>query len=150
MNDEATLNGRPARLIRSGEALLPVRLDLRYATVVGQIAGTRDFTSYHHDPEAAKAQGQRTIYVNTMFFEAFLDRVALEWAGPTWFIGRRTMRMISSAYAGQSLTGTGSVESVEAGTDGGTEAVVSVRAGTEDGVCATARITLRDRIPSLT
>jgi acyl dehydratase len=116
-------------------------------TIAAQPAGTRDFSPWHHDPAAARDQGQRTIYANTMFLEAFLDRTALGWAGPTWFLTRRQMRILASAYAGCTLVGTGQVEHVESGPEGGC-VEVSLRATTEDGVCATARITLQDRIPT--
>lgn len=144
----ATSNpGRPATDMRVGELLPEIRLPLSYTTVAGQPAGTRDFSPWHHDPQAAQAQGQRTMYVNTMFLEAFIDRIALEWAGPTWFLARRAMGMLASGYAGRTLAGTGRVERVDTGPDG-TTVEVSVEAATEDGLCAMARITLRDRVPT--
>ena len=125
----------------------PIRLPLEYTRVVGQVAGTRDFMPYHHDPAAARAQGQPTIYVNTMFLEAFIDRVALEWAGPEWFVTKRSMRMLASAHAGQTLTGAGRIVHKTAGERCNDAIDVDVEAVTESGLCTQASLTLQ--APSL-
>jgi hypothetical protein len=39
----------------------------------------------------------------------FLDRIVLEWAGPEWFLQKRTMQIAKSVYAGDTLIGTGKV-----------------------------------------
>lgn len=99
--------------VEVGQELPEVSLDVTYDIVAGHIAGTRDWFPGHHDPEYARKQGQETIYANTMFFQGFLERVALEWAGPAWFVTDRTLRIAGSVYPGDTLVGFGVVESKE-------------------------------------
>lgn len=73
---------------------------------------TWDFFPGHHDPDYARGQGQKTIYLNTLALQGFADRVVTDWAGPATFIARRRMTMKASVYAGDTLTGGGKVERV--------------------------------------
>src|SRR5262245_9607962 len=93
-----------------GTPLPVVKLPITYSMVVALVDGTRDYFPGHHDPEYARAQGQPDIYLNTGFYQGFVDRITLDWAGPAWFVHRRTMRIVQSAYPGDVLTGTGKIE----------------------------------------
>jgi acyl dehydratase len=129
--------------IAEGDELTPVLLDIDRARVATLVAATWDTFPGHHDPAYARAQGQKDIFLNTMVLSGFVDRVALNWAGPHWFLRRRAMRMLGSVYPGDVLTGTGTVKSVTRGEDGTTDVVVSVVASTGAGPCVAAEITLR-------
>lgn len=102
--------GRDWSEIEAGDVLDEVVLPVKYEMIAGHIAGTRDWFPGHHNPDYARAQGQETIYANTMFFQGFLERVALDWAGPAWYVSSRTLRMNGSVYPGDTLTGYGKVE----------------------------------------
>jgi acyl dehydratase len=129
--------------VRVGDPLPEVALRVTYSTVASVLGATWDGFPGHHDPEFARAQGQRDIYLNTFSLSGFLDRVALEWAGPEWFIRRRAMRMTGSVYPGDTLVGSGVVS--ETGTlDDGTPFVrLSLVASTEAaGPCVSSETTI--------
>ena len=134
--------------ITKGDDISPVALEVTRARVATLVAATWDPFPGHHDPAYAKAQGQKDIYLNTMLLSGFVDRVALGWAGPQWFVRRRAMRMLGSVYPGDVLTGTGTVESVVQNPDGTTDVVVAVSGTTGTGPCIAAEITLRHTTPS--
>ncbi|PBJ43866.1 MaoC family dehydratase, partial [Mycobacterium avium] len=68
---------------------------------------TWDYFPGHFDPDYARAQGNPTIYVNTMHLAGFADRVATEWAGPRGRVVRRAMRLAGPIYAGDTMIGRG-------------------------------------------
>lgn len=66
--------------VSEGEVLPRVTMHVPFAKVILNAAATNDYFPGHHDPEYARAQGQRNIYLNTMAIEGFIDRVATDWA----------------------------------------------------------------------
>lgn len=109
--------------------LPPVSLTIDYRRVVHNAAATWDWFPGHHDPEYARAQGQHTIYLSTLFFHGFIDRAVSEWVGAGYRLRRREVRIQRSIYAGQTATVRGRREDADgAVTVAG--AVVS-----EDGPC---------------
>jgi hypothetical protein len=92
-----------------GADLPVVELDIPYAKVAAIPGATWDYFPGHHDPFYARAQGQETIYLNTMFFSGFLDRIVTDWAGHQAFIRARELAMTGSVYAGEFLVGRGQV-----------------------------------------
>lgn len=95
--------------VEEGETLPRVEDEITYRRVIMNPATTWDYFPGHHDPEYARAQGQPTIYINTMHFLGFVDRLATDWGGPRTFIARRKVSMRQSIYAGDSMVGEGSV-----------------------------------------
>lgn len=95
--------------VGEGDLVTPVTLQVSYARVILSVAATRDFMRGHHDPAFAREQGQRDIYVNTLFHQAFVDRVMTDWAGPRAFIARRKIVMRGAICAGDTIVGEGRV-----------------------------------------
>ena len=95
--------------ISEGDIVPKVTMHVPFAKVILNAAATNDYFPGHHDPEYARAQGQRNIYLNTMAIEGFIDRVATDWAGPRTFIRKRQMQMRASIYAGDTMYGEGVV-----------------------------------------
>ena len=95
--------------VRSGDRLAPVTMPISYTRVCQNAAATFDWMPGHHDPAYARAQGQETIYLSTLFFTGFVDRCVTDWAGPEAFICRRRITMTSPIYAGETATVTGEV-----------------------------------------
>ncbi len=93
--------------VAPGDELPRVDDEITYRRVIMNPATTWDYFPGHHDPEYARAQGQPTIYVNTMHFLGFADRVVSEWAGPRSFLVRRKVSTLMSIYAGDTMVGTG-------------------------------------------
>jgi acyl dehydratase len=92
-----------------GEELPRVEDEITYRRVVMNPATTWDYFPGHYDPAYARAQGQPTIYVNTMHFLGFIDRLVSAWAGPGSFLVRRQVSTKASIYAGDTMVGTGRV-----------------------------------------
>jgi len=116
--------------VTPGQELPTVSLAVTYDVVAGHIAGTRDWFPGHHNPGYAIGQGQENIYGNTMFFQGFLERVVLEWAGPAWFVSDRTLRISGSVYPGDTLTGIGVVKAKQQRNEDLFTADLAVRAHT--------------------
>ena len=103
-------------------------------------ATTRDFFPGHHDREYARAQGARDVYLNTMFYHGFVDRVVTDWAGPDSRIVRRKLKMLVPACAGDVLT-TSATVAEERREQGHTVVDVDVAVHTGTGTAAAAAIT---------
>jgi acyl dehydratase len=87
---------------------LPEVVDhISFQRVVENAGATWDYFPGHFDPGYAESQGNPTIYVNTMHLAGFADRVATDWAGPGSRVVRRSMRLIGSIYAGDTMIGRG-------------------------------------------
>lgn len=95
--------------ISEGEELPRVEDPVSFRRVIMTPGATWDYFPGHHDPEYARAQGQPTIYMNTMHIMGFADRLVTDWAGPATFVVRRRVRLHGSVYAGDTLVGTGRV-----------------------------------------
>jgi acyl dehydratase len=128
-------------VIRPGDAVPNVWLEVTYTRVASVVAATWDYFPGHHDPNYATSQGQETIYLNTMVLSGFMDRVVTDWAGPSAFIARRLFTMRSSVYPGVTLLGSGEILSKGLGEDGMriAEVAVSLTAGSIQ--ACTGRIT---------
>jgi len=95
--------------VRVDEALPGARDEITYRRVIMNPAATLDFYPGHHDPEFARAQGQPTIFVNTMHVMGFIDRLVFEWGGPRTFLVRRKVSLAYPVYAGDTMVGAGRV-----------------------------------------
>jgi acyl dehydratase len=125
-----------------GESASPVVLKVSRATVLGAPVATWDFFPGHHDPDYARRQGQRDVYVSTMIFNGFIDRVAVAVTGPEWFVRRRKTQMSQSVFPGDVLVGVATLKG-RSTTESGQQAVrLSIVASTDRGPCLSAEIVL--------
>lgn len=81
--------------------------DITYQRVIENAGATWDYFPGHFDPTYAQRQGNPTIFVNTMHLAGFADRIATDWAGPGSRVVRRSMRLVGSIYAGDTMVGRG-------------------------------------------
>ena len=127
--------------IAVGDTLTPVSIEISYKRICMNAASTWDWFPGHHDPDYARSQGQRTIYLSTLFFHGFIDRGLNEWAGPDALIRRRRISMIRSIYPGQTATLSGKV--VAKRDDGGRRLVdLELLVSSEDGPCVPSEATV--------
>jgi acyl dehydratase len=125
-----------------GAALPSVADEITARRVVQNPGATGDYFPGHWDPDYACRQGQRAIYANSLHIFGLLDRAVTEWAGPASFLMRRNVRLVSSMYAGDTVTVTGVVTGKRE--DGNGRVVdVDLQLSNSDGVIATARSTVR-------
>jgi acyl dehydratase len=87
----------------------PIVDEITARRVVQSPGATGDYFPGHWDPDYARRQGQRTIYANSLHIFGLLDRAVTDWAGPTSFLVRRNVRLVSSMYAGDTVTVSGKV-----------------------------------------
>ena len=92
-----------------GAAIPSVVDEITARRVVQNPGATGDYFPGHWDPDYAKRQGQPAIYANSLHIFGLLDRAATEWAGPHTFLVRRNVRLMSSMYAGDTVTVAGVV-----------------------------------------
>ncbi len=128
--------------IKPGDVINKITMDVPYEKVILDAAATQDFFPGHHNPEYAKNQGQKTIYLNTMAIEGFIDRIATDWAGPHTFIRMRQMQMKNSIYAGDTMSGEGEVKKCYQDEQGRYLIDVSILISTQDGPRVPATMTL--------
>ena len=127
--------------VEMGQDLPPIAMPITHTRVCQNAAATWDWFPGHHDPGYARRQGQETIYLSTLFFHGFVDRLVTDWAGPAAFIRRRRIRMVQSLYAGRTATARGRVTAVR---EEGAQGLVDIEAGveSEDGLCVPAWVTV--------
>lgn len=128
--------------VSEGEVLPRVTMHVPFAKVILNAAATNDYFPGHHDPEYARAQGQRNIYLNTMAIEGFIDRVATDWAGPGTFIRKRQMQMRASIYAGDTMYGEGVVTKRYQDPAGRNLVDITISIATDEGPRVPAALTL--------
>jgi hypothetical protein len=88
------------------------------------------------------ARDRTALYVSAMVFNGFLDRVAVEVAGPEWFLRRRTMRMSKSVFPRDVLVGVVTLTE-RFTTESGQQAVrLSIVASSDRGPCVSAETAL--------
>lgn len=138
-----TTTRQPLRVedVAVGDELPPVSIPISYKRVCLNAAATWDWFPGHHDPEYARSQGQKTIYLSTLFFHGFIDRGLTDWAGPDALLRRRKISMLRSIHPGQTATLTGRVVAVR---DTALTGLVDLElmVSSEDGPCVPGEATL--------
>ncbi|MCE5289740.1 MAG: hypothetical protein LLG14_10925 [Nocardiaceae bacterium] len=125
-----------------GDSLPAVSIEVTYKRICMNAASTWDWFPGHHNPEYAQSQGQRTIYLSTLFFHGFIDRGVNEWAGPDALIRRRKISMVRSIYPGQTANLSGKV--VGKRQVGGRSLVdLELLVSSEDGPCVPSEATVQ-------
>ncbi|MGO9457676.1 MAG: MaoC/PaaZ C-terminal domain-containing protein [Acidimicrobiales bacterium] len=132
--------------VEVGQQLPGVRDQISYRRVIMNPAATLDFFPGHHDPEYARAQGQPTIFVNTMHLLGFVDRLVSAWGGPRTFVVRRKVSLAFPVYAGDTMVGSGRVmatrEDERAGRRRGLVELECVVDNQHGACCASAEVTV--------
>jgi len=143
--DTASENNAPQRTKRvetdaTVEQLPEITMPITLARLVLNAAAARDFFPGHHDGDYARAQGVPDAYLNTMFFQGFVDRAGYAWAGYDAWLTCRKLRMVSPACNGETLHATGRV--VDRREDNGRRvADLEIEVLTEHGLVVTSQLT---------
>jgi acyl dehydratase len=116
-----------ATSVAVGEELPALVIDMTATVVVAGALATRDFMPVHHDRSYANAQGAPEIFMNILSDTAYCSRFVTDWAGPNAMIRTLAIRLGAPAFAGSTLTYTGSVTAVSV-VDGETIVEVTLRA----------------------
>ncbi|MBE3558092.1 MAG: hypothetical protein IMW89_02570 [Ktedonobacteraceae bacterium] len=137
-----TLHQRSWEDVQDGETLPRITMEVSFKKVILNAATTWDYFPGHHNPDYARQQGQKTIYISTLFFQGFIDRVVTDWAGPATFIVRRKMSMQRSIYAGDTMYGEGRVIRRYRDNQGRHLVELEVIVGNQDGPCCPASVVI--------
>jgi acyl dehydratase len=105
--------------IRVGDPITPMTIDVTATVVVAGAVATRDFMPVHHDRDYANSQGSPNIFMNIMTDNGYCSRFLTDWAGPEAMIKRLAIRLGTPAFAGSTLTYTGTVTAKSRGDDEG-------------------------------
>jgi hypothetical protein len=105
----AELTGPRWAEIVNGATLPLLVFPVTYTTMALDVAGTRDLYPPHHDPDAARAHGSPTVFLNTMWYQGLVGRYVTDWAGPNSFLRRLSVEMRSNCGPGDVLSVTGEV-----------------------------------------
>ncbi|GII55798.1 beta-hydroxyacyl-ACP dehydratase [Planotetraspora thailandica] len=96
----------------AGAELPPLAIELTPTVVISTAIATRDFTPVHHDPAIARAQGSADIFLNILTTMGLVERYVSDWAGPSARFRGLKVKLGVPAYAGDTLTFSGTVASV--------------------------------------
>ncbi|MFC4603727.1 MaoC family dehydratase [Rhodococcus kronopolitis] len=83
--------------------------------VVSTALATRDFQDVHHDRDLAQQRGSKDIFVNILTDTGLVQRYVTDWAGQKAVVKSIALRLGVPWYAYDTLTLTGTVESIEDG-----------------------------------
>ncbi|MGN9839120.1 MaoC family dehydratase [Nonomuraea sp. H19] len=119
-----------------GSALPELSIDLTPTVVVATALATMDFTPVHHDPQLARAQGAKDVFLNILTTMGLAERYVTDWAGPEALIKSINVKLGVPAYAGDRLSFTGTV----VGRSGG-QVTVAVRGTVSLGDHVTGTVT---------
>ena len=101
-----------------GETLEPLTFQVSYTTLAMDVAGTRDLYPIHHDPDFARANGVRNIFLNTMWYQGLLGRYVSEWGGSNSFLRKMKIDMKFNGCPGDTLVVRGTVIALRTSEDG--------------------------------
>jgi acyl dehydratase len=134
----------PWSSIKKGLELEPLAFEVSYSTLARHVVGTRDLLRMHHDPPYAKEVGAPNIFLNTMWYQAFIGRYITDWAGYDAFLRKLTVKMRAHGCPGDTLTIFGSVvEFTEVNGNLLVDLDIRIDNGSKTGaVAATARVEL--------
>lgn len=133
--------------VTEGMDLPVMSVDVTYKMAILHVAGGWDYMPGHHEPDYAKRQGVKTIFLNTLFHQSMIDRTITDWAGPLTFLLRRKIAMRGQIYPGDTILGIAKVTKVWRGpdNDGRVDLDVVIRNGDEDVCVGDCTIRLPDR-----
>jgi acyl dehydratase len=118
--------------IQIGAELPALAIALTPTRIIAAAIASRDFMPVHHDRDYANAQGAPNIFTNILTDTGFCSRFLTDWAGPEAMIKRLAIRLGTPAFAGSTLTYTGSVTGKSRG-EGEGLVEVAFRAATDMG-----------------
>lgn len=110
-----------------GDQLPELEIPLTRTMIVASAIASRDYQDVHHDPALAVERGSKDIFMNILTTNGLVDRYVTSWAGPAAVVKRVKIRLGAPNYPGDTMTLTGTVSAVEAGTQDHNTVSIDVR-----------------------
>jgi hypothetical protein len=101
-----------------GETLPELVLEASVRNIVATAIASRDFQDVHHDIALAQERGSKTIFTNILTSNGYCLRYVTDWTGPEAVVKKASIRLGVPNYAGDTMTLTGTVDSVVPDPDG--------------------------------
>jgi hypothetical protein len=101
-----------------GEVLPELVIEASVRNIVATAIASRDFQDVHHDIALAQERGSKTIFTNILTSNGYCLRYVTDWTGPEAVVKKASIRLGVPNYAGDSMTMSGTVDSVESLTEG--------------------------------
>ncbi|GAA4910066.1 MaoC family dehydratase [Streptomyces coeruleoprunus] len=98
------------------DELPPLRVPVTRTLIVAGALASRDFQDVHHDPDAARAKGSPDIFMNILTTNGLVGRYVTDHLGPRARLRRVAIRLGVPSHPGDTLTLTGTVTALDAGT----------------------------------
>jgi acyl dehydratase len=92
-----------------GDTLPELSIPLSATRIIATAIASRDYQDVHHDLEQAKERGTKSIFMNILTTNGFVDRYITDWAGPDALLKRVNIRLGAPNYAGDTMVLTGTI-----------------------------------------
>ena len=96
-----------------GDTLPPLVIEASVKNIVATAIASRDYQDVHHDIAAAQERGSKTIFTNILTSNGYCIRLVTDWTGPDAIVKHASIRLGVPNYAGDALTLSGTVSTVE-------------------------------------
>lgn len=98
-----------------GDVLPSLTIEGTPTFIVASALATRDFEDVHHDRDRAQQRGSKDMFVNILTDTGLVQRYVTDWAGQKAVVRSISLRLGAPWYAYDTLTLTGTVESIDDG-----------------------------------
>lgn len=102
-----------ARDLSVGDTLPMIAKTFSAADLMAYGAATWDWHRIHYDLVRAREHGFPNVFVDGQTYGAIFARHAMDWFGPKAFIRKMSMQYRTMVFAGEAITGSGMVTSVD-------------------------------------
>jgi MaoC like domain len=110
------VTARSSTVPKVGDTLPPLEIPVSRTLVVATAIASRDYQDVHHDPDLAVERGSKDIFMNILTSNAMVERFVRAGLGQDVVIRRVKVRLGAPNYPGDTMTLTGTVSAVDAGT----------------------------------
>src|SRR6187551_182631 len=100
------------RTLTAGERIPEWSLPMTPTTIVSTAIATRDWQDVHHDRDIAQAAGSKDIFMNILTSNGLVERYVVDWAGHDTELKGIAIRLGAPAHPYDTLTFSGTVDSI--------------------------------------
>ena len=90
--------------------LPPLSIPLTTTLIIAGAVASNDYEPFHHDRDAAHAQGMKDIFMNVLTSCGFAARYVTDCVGPAAVIQGHSTRLMASNFPGDVMTFTGTAD----------------------------------------